>query len=254
MNDRQTLIVQIVSEKGRISVNDLSKETGVSVVTIRHDLTVLEKAKYIRREHGFAVMEQEHEDTESRSLVNFSVKQALARQAAQLVNKNDTVFIEGGSTNAFLARLLASRADITIITMSVYIAHLLKDSDCSVILLGGMLQKPNEGLVGPITRAALQMVNFNKTFIGVDGYTSETGFTGRDMMRADILNTAIDKCACNVVLTDSSKFGRVYLNAFGPMDKIHYLITDSDLNEKYRQLLEDKLTLLSVNSISKTRP
>lgn len=66
MNERQTQIVKIVSEKGKVSVSELSKETGVSVVTVRHDLTVLEKAKYIRREHGFAIMEQEHEDTESR--------------------------------------------------------------------------------------------------------------------------------------------------------------------------------------------
>lgn len=246
MNERQTQIVKIVSENGKVSVSELSKETGVSVVTIRHDLTALEKAKYIRREHGFAVMEQEHEDTESQSLVNFSVKQALAQRALLLVEPNDTVFIEGGSTNAFLARLLANRRDITIVTMSVYIAHLLKESDCNVILLGGMLQKSNEALVGPITRAALQMVNFNKTFIGIDGYTPQTGFTGRDMMRADILNTAIDKCSCNVILTDSSKFGCVYLNAFGPIDKIHSLVTDSGLDEQYRVQLAEKLTLVLV--------
>lgn len=249
MNERQTQIVKIVSEKGKVSVSELSKETGVSVVTVRHDLTVLEKAKYIRREHGFAIMEQEHEDTESRSLVNFSVKQALAQQAALLVEPNDTVFIEGGSTNAFLARLLASRSDITIVTISVYIAHLLKESECNVILLGGMLQKSNEALVGPITRAALQMVNFNKTFIGIDGYSLQTGFTGRDMMRADILNTAIDKCDCNVILADSSKFGCVHLNAFGPIDKVHYLITDSGLNKQFLGQLEEKLTLIMVDTL-----
>lgn len=246
MNERQATIVQIVSEKGRVSVSELSKETGVSVVTIRQDLNALEKAKYIRREHGFAVIEQENDDIEARSTVNFNSKQALAKQAAKLVEPSDSVFIEGGSTNAFLARLLADRKDLTVITMSVYIAHLLKESECNVILLGGMLQKSNEDLVGPITRAALQMVHFNKTFIGVDGYTLETGFTGRDMMRADILNCAIDKCQCNVVLTDSSKFGRVHLNTFGPIEKIHHLITDSNLDACYKTALQEQMKLTLV--------
>ena len=109
-----------------------------------------------------------------------------------------------------------------------------------------MLQKHNEGLVGPITRAALQLVNFNKTFIGIDGYTSETGFTGRDMMRADILNSVFDKCHCNIILTDSSKFGCVHLNALGSLEKFHRVITDSGLDAVYRNDLTKKLPLTIV--------
>jgi len=109
-----------------------------------------------------------------------------------------------------------------------------------------MLQKHNEGLVGPITRASLQLVNFNKSFIGIDGYTPETGITGRDMLRAEILNIVLDKCNHNIILTDSSKFGRIHLNAIGPLTKFHHVITDSGLDEDYRKELTEKLSLTIV--------
>jgi DeoR/GlpR family transcriptional regulator of sugar metabolism len=243
MQKRHNQIVQIVSEKKKISVAQLSKEIGVSVVTVRHDLSALERDHYLKREHGFAIAIQEPDDTESRLQVNMAVKQALAGYAAQLVEENDTVFIEGGSTNAVLARLLSHRADVTIITMNVYIAHLLKESKCNVILLGGMVQKQSEATLGPITRAALKMVHFNKSFIGVDGYTTEHGFTGRDMLRADILNSVIAKCNNNIILSDSSKFGRTHLNALSPMDRIHQVITDQHLDQHYKTELAERLIL-----------
>lgn len=151
---------------------ELSEALGVTVVTIRRDLNELEDGNYLKREHGYAIVVDE-DDIESRMLSNFSSKQALAEFAAGLVEKNECIFIEGGSTNALLARLLTKRDDITIITMSTYISNLLKDSPCNVILLGGMLQKHSEAMVGPITRASLQLVHFSKAFIGIDGYTPQ---------------------------------------------------------------------------------
>lgn len=245
MNKRQTQLLQLISEKQKISVAELSQHLNVSVVTIRHDLNLLEKANYLKREHGFAVAIDD-DDVESRMMVNFTVKQSLARYAASLVNDGDTVFIEGGSTNALLARLLAQRSDLTLITISTHIAHLLKDSVCEVILLGGILQKKTETMVGPLTRAALQLVHFNKSFIGIDGYRPETGFTGRDMMRADILSTVIQKSPHTIILSDSSKFGLLYPHSLHPTDNIHDIITDANLPAEYHHPLsaQCRLTLI----------
>ncbi len=62
-----------------------------------------------------------------------------------------------------------------------------------MILLGGIYQKRSESMVGPLTRQCIQQVHFSKAFIGVDGWQSETGFTGRDMMRADVVNAVLEK-------------------------------------------------------------
>ncbi|NDJ55676.1 DeoR/GlpR transcriptional regulator [Enterobacteriaceae bacterium 4M9] len=238
MNSRQQRIMQIVSDRQKVSVADLASATGVSLVTIRHDLSELEKNAWLRREHGFAIL-CDSDDTDARMLNHFAHKQSLAAYAASLVQDGETVFIESGSTNAFLARLLASRPGITIITVSAYIARLLRDGRCDVVVLGGTLQKGTESMVGPLTRMALEQVNFSKAFIGVDGFTAQTGFTGRDMMRADIINCVLQKGADNIVMTDSAKFGQIHPHPLGTGAQVSLVISDNQLSGVHEKALQD---------------
>lgn len=108
MNSRQQIILQLVIDQGRMSVSELAKTTGVSEVTIRQDLNLLEKHSYLRRAHGYAVP-LDSDDVETRMLNNYALKRRLAEFAASLVNDGETVFIENGSSNALLARTLAEQ-------------------------------------------------------------------------------------------------------------------------------------------------
>ena len=238
MNSRQQIILQMVIDQGRVSVVDLAKTTGVSEVTIRQDLNLLEKQSYQRRAHGYAVP-LDSEDVETRMMNNYALKRELAEFAASLVNNGETVFIENGSSNALLARTLADQKDITIITVSSYIAHLLKETRCEVILLGGIYQKKSESMVGPLTRQYVQQVHFSKAFIGIDGWQPETGFTGRDMMRSDVVNAVLEKECEAIVLTDSSKFGAVHPYTMGPISRFSRVITDDRLSDAHRNKLEE---------------
>ena len=123
------------------------------------------------------------------------------------------------------------------ITVSSYVASLLKSMPCEVVLLGGMYQKTSQTVVGPLTKMCLQQTNFSKAFVGIDGFTEATGFTGRDMLRADIVNAVIAKGAENIVLTDSSKFGQINLNPLGPVNAFSRVITDDKLPEDFQQQL-----------------
>lgn len=237
MNPRQQQILQVVIDKGRMSVSDLARMTGVSEVTIRQDLNLLEKQSYLRRAHGFA-LPLDTDDVETRMLNNYALKLELAQFAASLVQQGETVFIENGSCNALLARTLASQKDVTIITVSSYIAHLLKDTSCEVILLGGIYQKKSESMVGPLTRQFMQQVHFSKAFIGIDGWQPETGFTGRDMMRTDVVNAVLEKSSDAIVLTDSSKFGVVHPYSIGPASHFQRVITDNGLDAASQLQLE----------------
>lgn len=221
----------MVVDKGQMSVAELAKITGVSEVTIRQDLNTLEKQSYLRRAHGFAVS-LESDDVETRMMTNYTLKRRLAEFAASLVSPGESVFIENGSSNALLARTLAEQKDVTIITVSSYIAHLLKETPCEVILLGGIYQKKSESMVGPLTRQFIHQVHFSKAFIGIDGWQADTGFTGRDMMRSDVVNAVLEKGSEAIVLTDSSKFGCVHPYPLGPLSRFHRVITDSKI---YRQ-------------------
>ncbi len=117
MNSRQNEILQIVNKRKRVQVTDLSDLVGVSGVTIRQDLNFLEQQGYLKRVHG-AAMALQSDDVNARLEVRFDIKQQLANKAADLVAPNETVLIEGGSANALLARTLADRGDVTIITPS----------------------------------------------------------------------------------------------------------------------------------------
>lgn len=236
MNTRQQSILQMVIDKGRMSVVDLARMTGVSEVTIRQDLNLLEKQSFLRRTHGFAVP-IDSEDVETRMMNNFALKRELAAFAASQVSPGETVFIENGSSNALLARVLAEQPDVTIITVSSYIAHLLKEMPAEVILLGGIYQKKSESMVGPLTRQFIQQVHFSKAFIGVDGWRAQTGFTSRDMMRADVVNAVLEKRCEAIVLSDSSKFGVVHPYPLSPSQNFSRVITDDGLSDETRQQL-----------------
>lgn len=185
MNERQKSILRILGQDGELTVSELAERFEVSGVTIRQDLDDLQDQGLLRRIHGGAVLNNE-EDILRRMGINYETKLAIAQKAASYVASGDTIFIEAGSTNALLARQLADRSGIRIVTNNVFIARTLKDSVVDVALVGGVYQHDSECVVGTLAMAGLETLNFSKMFIGVDGFTEEHGFTCADMMRADV--------------------------------------------------------------------
>lgn len=239
MNARQNQIVQLVNERKRIQVTELVELIGVSGVTIRQDLSLLEQEGYLKRVHGAATTLQS-DDIDNRLEVHFNIKQSLANKAADLVARNETVLIEGGSANALLARTLAERGDVTIVTPSAYIAHLIRNTSANIILLGGVYQHQGESLVGPLTKLCIENIHFSTAFLGVDGFHQDTGFTSRDMMRADIASTILAKQRRNIILTDSSKFGQIYPSTIGRFDQISVLLTDDNASQNDLSFLKQQ--------------
>jgi len=231
MQPRHSEIIQMVNQHKRVLVTELAAHTGVSEVTIRQDLTLLEKQGYLKRVHGGATSVQT-DDVGDRMNIHFDIKQKLAQRAADLVAPGETVLIEGGSTNALLARLLADRGDVTLITPSAYIAHMLRHSKVELILLGGVYQHQGESLVGPLTRLCIEHTHFSTAFIGIDGFHRDTGFTSRNMMRADVVTAILNKNQRNIILTDSSKFGQIHPTSLEPLQKFAAVVTNSGAPEE----------------------
>lgn len=236
MNERHQAILEIITHKKKVSVNELSQLTNVSVVTIRHDLSQLEQQNYIKRSHGFAEL-LVRDTLDERMQINFIAKQKLARFALNFIQDGDAIFIEGGSTNSLLAReLINFKKEIVVITVCTYIASLLKGADFNVVLLGGLVQSKSETVVGPLTRSCIGLTHFNKVFIGIDGYHTNYGFTGRDMLRAEVINCVLEKGATNIVIADSSKFGQIYSYPLSS-NKINHVITNGNLSPEISQNL-----------------
>jgi len=232
LNERQSKILQLLDRDSQTSVRELAVLLGVSSVTIRQDLNFLESEGLLKRIHGGAVM-KDADDIASRLGINYEKKLRIARKVATYIHDGETILIESGSTNALLARELLKK-NVTIITTNVYIARQFrKKEQARIILLGGMYQHESESLVGRITRFCIDQINYDKAFIGVDGYTSKTGFTLRDLFRADISSYIIKKSKEVFVVTDSSKFGKSELTNICNACDIHHVATDSDLDKQF---------------------
>ena len=239
MNERHQAIINLLLEKKEVSVNILSEQLGVSGVTIRQDLNALEEQGFIKRVHGGAILNNT-DDISTRLVFNYDKKLRIAREAAALVNEGETVLIEAGSTNALLAREIAKKKGVTIITVNVFIARELRENyDTPVILLGGLYQHQSESLVGKLTKLCIDHVNFHKAFIGVDGFTKEAGFTGKDMMRAEINTYIAEKSPQVFVVTDTSKFGKMELTKYFSPPEVDYVITDDGIPPEDKAFLEE---------------
>lgn len=233
LNERQNRILKLLSRNDLTTVNELASKLNVSSVTIRQDLNFLEAEGLLRRVHGGAVLE-DAEDLTNRLGFNYEKKLRIARKAAELVNDGETVLIESGSTNVLLARELVKKKNVTLITTNVFIARQFrKNEPANVILLGGLYQQESESMVGKITKACLDQINFDKAFIGIDGYTSIAGFTLRDLFRAEISSYIIKKSTNTTIISDSSKFGKTELTNICYHVDIHHVVTDSELDKTY---------------------
>ncbi len=240
MNTRHKAILDLLVEKKEVSVTLLAERLAVSGVTVRQDLSQLEQQGFVKRVHGGAIL-NDTDDISTRMVFHYSHKLNIAHHAASIVEDGETVLIEAGSTNALVAKeIVKQKKNVTIITPNVFIARELKEhAEAAVVLLGGLYQHQSESLVGSLTKICIDHVNFHKAFIGVDGFTPEAGFTGKDMMRADIIAYIAQKSPCVIVVTDSSKFHKTELTRYFGADDVDYVITDKGIPAEDQAFLKN---------------
>jgi len=234
LNERQNKILRILGKNDQASVIDLSNQLKVSSVTIRQDLNFLEEEGLLKRVHGGAVL-KDAEDLQNRLGENYEKKLRIAKKLALLVNEGETILIESGSVNVLLARELLKIKRVTIITTNVYIARQFrKNEQANIIILGGVYQHDSETMVGKITKTCIDQINIDKAFIGIDGYTALSGFTSRDLFRAEISTYIIEKAKDVFIVSDSSKFGKTELTNICYPSQIQHIATNNDLDTDFQ--------------------
>lgn len=241
MELRHTKILELLTEKNKVDVTELSQNLGVSQVTIRKDLDMLEKKGLIVREHGFATLNGQ-DDMNNRLAYHYDIKQQLAKSACQMIEDGETIMIESGSCCALLAQEIAStKKDVTIITNSSFIADYIRQySQVKLILLGGEYQKEAQVVVGPMTRRCVEAFFVDKFFIGTDGFSKNTGFTGNDYMRSETVRDMARQAAHVIVVTESSKFQQVGLVNLLPTQDVYCVVTDGMIPQESEEYLQSQ--------------
>ncbi len=230
VEERQSGILEILSINGKMEVLELAKMCGVSLVTMRKDLTELEERGLLCREQGYAILNEEN-DMRRRLASNHSTKIHLAREAASLIDDGDTVMIESGSCCILLAEEISRKKHgVTIITNSIFMAEYIgKMANIHLVLLGGDYQPESQAVVGPITRLGANSFHVKYFFAGTDGYHTRTGFTGDNHLRVETLRNMAENADEIVILTESGKFAKQGIVPQFSLKEIHYVITDAGI-------------------------
>ncbi|MDR1420725.1 MAG: DeoR/GlpR family DNA-binding transcription regulator [Treponema sp.] len=247
MTERRGRILEILDQDGEIGVGVLADQLAVSRVTVLKDLSELEERGLLRRERGLVTFDST-DDVGRRMARHYGTKRRIAREAARAVASGETVMIESGSCCAFLAEELAgieggggAARKNSIITNSAFIAGLLRNAPfCRVVLLGGDYQKEAQVMVGPLARECSEHFFTDKLFIGADGFTPETGFTGKDLLRGDMVRGMARQARHTIVLTESEKFFEKGVVSLLAAEDVSDVYTDSRIPSETEAFLLSK--------------
>jgi DeoR family transcriptional regulator, fructose operon transcriptional repressor len=238
--ERLDRVRELVRARHIVRIEEIRSELGVSLATIRRDLTELERRGDLRRVHGGAVSVDEHVPEplfDTKAMEAIPEKQRIAAAALRLIGPDETIYLDAGSTVLELARLLRDRRNLTIVTNSLPAAAELAGSAPRVIVIGGELRMLSRALVGPLSRLVLDELYVDQAFMGTFGLSLGDGLTTTDPGEAYTKLLALDRARQVVLLADSRKFGTRALARAGDLDRINVLVTDDGFDRQAEQAL-----------------
>jgi DeoR/GlpR family transcriptional regulator of sugar metabolism len=232
--ERRQRLITILREQPGLRVPEVAELLDVSEGTIRNDLNSLAGTGQVIRVRGGGVLLDEQSSRSAifstRLMTHRIAKQAIARQAASLVQDNDSMLLDSSTSSYYLACCLKARRDLTVITNGIESAReLARNSSNTVILLGGVLRVDGTAINVPLAEQILTEYHLKTAFLSCSGFTLAGGFTEVDIYEAQMKRKFIASSGSLVALIDSSKFGRADLTSFGSLSQITHLFTDSDL-------------------------
>lgn len=252
---RHQSIVDAVQRERVVRVSDLAQQLGVSPMTVRRDIEILEENGRVERIHGGAKLPGDastHEPGfELKSTQLTAEKRAIAVEAATLVHEGMAVALSAGTTTWALAKELVNGPRITVVTNSIRIADVFHRGSSSgragpattVILTGGE-RTPSDALVGPIATAALKQLNLDLLFLGVHGMDAEAGFTTPNLLEAETDRAFVAAARKVVVLADHTKWGTQGISTIVDLDEADEVISDSGLSGDAQRILRDRVSRL----------
>jgi len=243
-SERQEQILDLIRDHNRITLTDISENFGVSEVTIRRDVKMLEDIGAVRRAHGgvvYYVEPDEEAPVVKRQHVEQSAKQDIAMQASQLVKDGDSIFLGSGSTALYVARYLKNHQRLTVTTNAVTVVQELANIDgINLIVLGGMLRPTELSMIGHITEQALKEVRVDRVIVGMRGIDITAGLTSDYLPEVMTDRAIMDMSGKVTVVADSTKLGHIASGFVAPIERMTTLITDAKADTDFITQLNEK--------------
>ncbi len=242
--ERLEAILQQLQETGYVSVAGLSESLGVSMVTVRSDLAMLERSGRLLRAHGGAVPIYLGEGALSfsvRQREQVQAKERIGAAAASMVSDGEAIVLDASTTCWHIARCLLARRDLTVLTTGLYVAlELLRAPGITVMLPGGPIWREAASVVGDGDSGVLQKGNLQRGFFGGRGLTLAEGLTDANPGEVELKRKLVSAVREVNVVLDASKLGKVAFASCAATDQIHRVITDRDAPPDLVAALRDR--------------
>jgi DeoR family glycerol-3-phosphate regulon repressor len=229
LSRRQNEIVTLLRESGRVGVEELASHFDVSPQTIRRDLNEMSEARVITRVHGGAIVASSVENLayDARKLVAQQHKRLIGAAAARLIPDHSSLFINIGTTTEEVARALAARSGLMVITNNLNVAtELYRNRSIDVIITGGSVRSTDGGIVGATTVDLIRQFRVDTAVIGISAIDEDGTLLDFDIREVHVSRAIIENARRVILVTDSSKFARSAPARIGTLADIDILVTD----------------------------
>lgn len=266
-HERQAQILERLRQQGYVTVDDLSQTLEVSAMTIRRDLDHLQDIGLVSRHYGGATLAADEktgleanrhasrlEMLEGARLVaergnlewpwrirqslQAEEKRRIGKAVATLVQDDDVIVIDAGTTTYEVAKNIASRRLTVICNFLPILCLLSSQRNINLIGVGGLLDWENQWFTGPQVIDTLQSMNANVAIMATTCLSLGKGLTNRMLPDSQIKRAMIDIAEKVILVADSSKMHHSTLATVGPIELVDIFLTDSGLSDEDRRAIE----------------
>ena len=230
---RRNKILRQLRAEGKVSVKRLSEDLGTTPVTIRNDLTALEREGYLLRVQGGAVLlssgGQAFPENIGADIACYEEKNAIAEAVANQIHNGDTLFINSGTTTLCVAEALRSKKNLNVVTNSLEVATRLGGiPSIRVMLLGGEINSQYGFTYGGDTQEQLSRYQADWVILSVEGISAQNGITTHHAEEASVDRLMLTGAKKVLILADHTKIGHVGFARVCSCDSRFTLVTDAD--------------------------
>lgn len=249
-NPRQLELLEQVRARGSVSVEALAELFGVTLQTVRRDVKLLSDAGLVARFHGGVRVPSSTTENiayRQRQLLNETAKQRIAREVAKAVPEGCSLIINIGTTTEAIAHELLHHKGLRVITNNLNVAAILSDnSDCEVIVAGGVVRSRDRGIVGEATVDFIRQFKVDIGLIGISGIEADGSLRDFDYREVKVAQTIIQHSREVWLAADQSKFNRPAMMELAHLNQIDVLFTDAPPPDPFPMLLAEAGVICNV--------
>ena len=245
-DERVNAIMQTLRISKASSVQELSEQLKVSHMTIRRDLVSLIKSERVKVLHGSVILHPRSSarvDESYYSLIaagakNPDQKRRIGQLAASLIEPDDTLIIDAGSTTEYLGKYLPENISYTVLSYALnVVSETVRRRNCQSIFSGGVFHENTLMFESPEGLATIRRFRATKAFISAAGANHPFGVTCLNSYESETKKAVILSAMRKILLVDSSKFGIIRSDFFAELSDFNEIITDSEISEEYLEII-----------------